>query len=327
LSGDNQRTFREVQAFFRLPSIALVEKDLFVVRAIAALAAIAASPFQLVFGGGTALARAHKIVQRMSEDVDFKVVPLPAAPVSRSGIRRHLGQLHKRVTEAFLGAGFAFDPRDKSVSWAMDSNRYGVWQLPYTSDNGAGEGLRPIIKVELNNTLMRRPTIVLPVSSFVSESTNHPPEAPAITCVSIVETAAEKLISITRRTAMELAGLSRDPDPTLVRHIYDLHMMRTLIDPAEVAALACAIAKADGEEFRNQYPAYASDPVAETRLALEALHTDPMHQQRYNDFISAMVYGEKIEFASALATVTELAERMMREVGANSVVEGDRSTS
>jgi hypothetical protein len=68
LSGDQERTFREVQAFFRLPSIALVEKDLFVVRAIAALAAIDASPFQLVFGGGTALARAHKIVQRMSED-------------------------------------------------------------------------------------------------------------------------------------------------------------------------------------------------------------------------------------------------------------------
>lgn len=312
MSDDNQRTFREVQAFFRLPSIALVEKDLFVVRAIAALAAIDASPFQLVFGGGTALARAHKIVQRMSEDVDFKVVPLPAAPVSRSGVRRQLGQLHKRVTEAFKGAGFAFDP---GASWSMDSNRYAVWQLPYTSDNGAGEGLRPTIKVELNNTLMRRPTIVLPVSSFVSESTNQPPEAPAITCVSIVETAAEKLISITRRTAMELAGAGREPDPTLVRHLYDLHMMRTLIDPAEVITLARAIAKADGEEFRNQYPAYADNPAVETRKALEVLHTDPMHQQRYNDFVSAMVYGEKIEFAAALATVTELAETMMREQG------------
>jgi hypothetical protein len=326
LSDDNQRTFREVQAFFRLPSIALVEKDLFVVRAIAALAAIDASPFQLVFGGGTALARAHKIVQRMSEDVDFKVVPLAAAPVSRSGIRRQLGQLHKRVTEAFKGAGFAFDPSDKSASWSMDSNRYAVWQLPYTSDDGAGEGLRPTIKVELNNTSMRRPTIVLPVNSFVSESTNQPPEALAVPCVSTVETAAEKLVSITRRTAMELAGAGCDPDTTLVRHLYDLHMLRTLIDPAEVATLARAIAETDGEEFRNQHPAYANDPVAETRLALEALHTDPTHQQRYNDFISAMVYGEKIEFASALATVTELAERMMREVGAKSVVEGARST-
>jgi hypothetical protein len=315
LSDDNQRTFREVQAFFRLPSIALVEKDMFVVRAIAALAAIDASPFQLVFGGGTALARAHKIVQRMSEDVDFKVVPLPAAPVSRSGIRRQLGQLHTRVTEAFQGAGFAFDPSDKSASWSMDSNRYAVWQLPYTSDNGAGEGLRPTIKIELNNTLMRCPTIVLPVLSFVSEATNQPPETPAVPCVSIVETAAEKLISITRRTAMELAGAGREPDPTLVRHLYDLHMMRTLIDPTEVITLARAIAKADGEEFRNQYPAYANDPAMETRKALEALHTDPTHLRRYDDFVSAMVYGEKIEFATALATVTELAETMMREQG------------
>jgi hypothetical protein len=249
---------------------------------------------------------------RRPTQLDFKVVPLAAAPVSRSGIRRQLGQLHKRVTEAFQGAGFAFDPSDKSVSWSMDSNRYAVWQLPYTSDNGAGEGLRPTIKIELNNTLMRRPTIVLPVLSFVSEATNQPPETPAVPCVSIIETAAEKLISITRRTAMELAGAGREPDPTLVRHLYDLHMMRTLIDPAEVVTLSRAISAADGEEFRNQYPAYASNPAAETRKALKALHNDPTHQQRYNDFVSAMVYGEKIEFAVALATVTGLAEDAWR---------------
>ena len=51
----------------------------------AALATIDAAPFDLVFGGGTALARAHHIVRRMSEDVDFKIVPRAAAPVSRSG--------------------------------------------------------------------------------------------------------------------------------------------------------------------------------------------------------------------------------------------------
>ncbi len=312
MSGDNQRTFREVQAFFRLPGIALVEKDLFVVRAIAALAAIDASPSQLVFGGGTALARAHKIVQRMSEDVDFKVVPLAAAPVSRSAIRRQMSKLREDVSAALNANGFAFNAADPTAMRSRDENRYTVWHLPYTPESGAGEGLRPTIMVELNYAPLRRPTTTLPVSSFVSEATRQPPEAPAVPCVSIVETAAEKLVSITRRTAMELAGLSHDPDPTLVRHIYDLHMMRSLIDPAEVATLARAIAEADGEEFRNQYPAYASDPEAETRLALEALHTGPIHRQRYDDFVSAMVYGETIEFAAALATVTELAETMMR---------------
>lgn len=52
--------------------------------------------------------------------------------------------------------------------------------------------------------------------------------------------------------------------------------------------------------------------VEETRKALEALGTDALHRRRYDDFVSAMVYGEKAEFASAFATVTELAEAMMQ---------------
>jgi Nucleotidyl transferase AbiEii toxin, Type IV TA system len=130
LSDESLREFLEVQAHFRLPRVALVEKDLYVVRAIVALTAADAAPFDLVFGGGTALARAHRVVRRMSEDVDFKVVPRAAAPVSRSGLRRQLDHLRKRVSAALLDGGFVFDPADKSVAWARDEGRYAVWQLP-----------------------------------------------------------------------------------------------------------------------------------------------------------------------------------------------------
>lgn len=55
----------EVQAHFGLPSPALVEKDFHVVKALTALAAIGTAPLRLVFGGGTALSRAHRLVRRM----------------------------------------------------------------------------------------------------------------------------------------------------------------------------------------------------------------------------------------------------------------------
>src|ERR1017187_7136521 len=42
----------EVQKHFGLPSPALVEKDWYVVKALAALVAVDAAPFRLVFGGG-----------------------------------------------------------------------------------------------------------------------------------------------------------------------------------------------------------------------------------------------------------------------------------
>jgi len=149
LSDERLRELLEVQAHFRLPSVALVEKDLHVVRAIAALAAFDAAPFSLVFGGGTALARAHRLVRRMSEDVDFKVVPLAAAPVSRSALRRQLDQLRHSVSAVLQSAGFTFDATDKSVAWARDEGRYAVWQLPYRGEGGGGVAARDQGRTEL----------------------------------------------------------------------------------------------------------------------------------------------------------------------------------
>ena len=307
--ANTERELREVQTFFRLPSIGLVEKDLHVVRAIAAIAQIDASPFTLVFGGGTALARAHKLVKRMSEDVDFKIVPLPGAPVSRYKLRLQLGSLRDNVTNALRAAGFAVDPNDTSNPRSRNKSRYTIWQLPYGSTISGEEGLRPTIQVELTYAPLRLDSVQKPVSSFVAEAFNRPPEIASTPCVSLTETAAEKLVSLTRRTAMERAGLSRDPDPTLVRHIYDLHAMREYIDAEQLARLVPLIAVADAAEFGNQYPAYAVDISGETQVAITALQTDPMYNRRYDDFmLTAMVYGDQPEFHVALSTVVHQAE-------------------
>lgn len=53
----------EVQRHFRLPLPALVETDWYVVRALAAICQADTGPFQLVFGGGTALGRAHGLLE------------------------------------------------------------------------------------------------------------------------------------------------------------------------------------------------------------------------------------------------------------------------
>jgi predicted nucleotidyltransferase component of viral defense system len=64
----------EVQRYFELPSPALVEKDRHLVRALAAIVTAEAKPFRLVFSGGAALSRAHRLTRRMSEDIDLKIV-------------------------------------------------------------------------------------------------------------------------------------------------------------------------------------------------------------------------------------------------------------
>ena len=107
----------EVQQHFGLPSLALVEKDWNVIKALAAIAAVNAEPFRLVFGGGTALSRAHRLTRRMSEDIDLKIVGATQS-------RRALGRLRDRIDAALLAAGFAFDPKNEAHRKSMHSNRY-----------------------------------------------------------------------------------------------------------------------------------------------------------------------------------------------------------
>jgi hypothetical protein len=91
----------EVQQRFDLPSPALVEKDWYVVKALAAINTADTKPFTLVFSGGTALSRAHRVIRRMSEDIDLKIVS--DAPHSR----RELRKLRDNITGALLVAGFS----------------------------------------------------------------------------------------------------------------------------------------------------------------------------------------------------------------------------
>jgi predicted nucleotidyltransferase component of viral defense system len=309
LSDDADVAFRTAAEHFGLPGLAAVAKDMHVVRAIRAITQVDARPFTLVFGGGTALARAHGVVRRMSEDVDFKVV-LMGASLSRNVLRQALGALRGRVSDALLAAGFMFDPADGTVVRSRNENRYTIYQLPYVA-GGGGEALRPTVQVELTYAVLRFPPVTRTVSSFVNEAFARDAEVPAILCVSLAETAAEKLVALTRRTAMDLAGLSRDADPALVRHLYDLHLMRDLIDRDVVAAMAKDIAAADAVEFRNQYPAYHADIAGETGKALNALRSAPVYRMRYDGFVAAMVYGEAAVFDDAIATVTMLANQAL----------------
>ena len=301
---------RAVQDHFGFLRPEPVEKDWHVIQALAAITAMNATPFTLVFAGGTALARAHRLIRRMSEDVDFKIVPVVPVPASRSEHRTSLRALRDKVSAALQAAGFVFNVHDPAQVRSRNENQYTIYQLPYGEPGRAGETLRPTMQVEITYAPLRQPSLLLPVSSFIAEALGRPPEVPAIPCVSVTETAAEKLVALTRRTAMERAGLSRDPDPTLVRHIYDLHLMRAHLDHEATTDLARLIAIDDAEAFKNQYPAYKADMAGETHKALQALQSDAIFRERYASFVAAMVYGERPGFDEAMETIIDLVERL-----------------
>jgi predicted nucleotidyltransferase component of viral defense system len=281
----------EVQEFFGLPSPALVEKDFHVVRALAAIASVDTEPLQIVFGGGTALGRAHRLIRRMSEDIDLKIVSEEEPP--RAALRR----LREDLTEALLQAGFRFDPANPAHHHVGNQSRYTLYRLPYEPLLRGEGALRPEIRIEVAVWPLRRPAVHLPISSFVAEAFQRPAAIPGMACVAVTQTAADKFVALTRRTAAEHQEEFARRDATLVRHIYDLQ---------KVAALARSIMPHDAEAFGNQYPSYRADPILETRRALEALQAQPYNAQTFAEFRRDMVYGETPSFEDALASIQGL---------------------
>jgi hypothetical protein len=103
-------------------------------------------------------------------------------------------------------------PVSSSIRKPAPAHCYAVWQLPYAADSGAGEGLRPTIRIEMTYAPLRQAPVTLPVSSFMAEAHGRLPEVAQIPCVSVTETAAEKLVALTRRISFHRDG--RVPDPS-----------------------------------------------------------------------------------------------------------------
>lgn len=294
----------EVQQHFGLPSPALVEKDWHVVKALAAIAAADTSPFRLVFGGGTALCRAHGLIRRMSEDIDLRVIA--DSKPSRSALRA----LRETITQALLKAGFAFDPANAAHRKTMYEGHYTLYRLPYEPAAEGRGALRPEIQLETALFPLRRPSVLRPVASFIAEALGNAPEVETIACASIVETAAEKFVALTRRAGAELAGLRKSRDPTLMRHVYDLHIIQQHYDATNAAALAREIMVADAALRGGKFPAYQKDPVAETLKAVDRIVRDDAYAAAYAEFRRDMVYGDAPEFAVAVGALRTLAGRL-----------------
>jgi predicted nucleotidyltransferase component of viral defense system len=188
----------EVQEHFSLPSPALVEKDWHVVKALAAITAVDVAPFRLVFGGGTALSRAHGLIRRMSEDLDLKIIS------NAKPSRRALGNLRDSITDALLAAGFKFDPKNPEHCQSKYKNRFTRYQLSYAPIAEGKGALRPEIQIDLLVIQVRRPSVERPVRSFIAEGLDRPAEVASIACAAIPENAAEKFVALTRRAGAEL---------------------------------------------------------------------------------------------------------------------------
>lgn len=74
MNAPPERSIIEEVALIKGISESFVEKDWYVTQVIGKVSEIKYQDFQIIFTGGTALSKAHNLILRFSEDIDFRVI-------------------------------------------------------------------------------------------------------------------------------------------------------------------------------------------------------------------------------------------------------------
>jgi hypothetical protein len=101
-------------------------------------------------------------------------------------------------------------------------------------------------------------------------------------------------------------------DPTLVRHIYDLHMIRDEHDVKAAAKLIHEVMLADAATRGDSFPVWKKAPLGETLRAIEGIPKDKVSVDGYANFQRDMVYGDKPDFTTAMGTLNTLADHLKK---------------
>jgi hypothetical protein len=285
---------------------AFVEKDWYVVQLLKIIAGIDLLSDKAIFTGGTALAKAHHLLQRFSEDIDFRFVDPTMEFLSRSEKRKCLSKL-KRFIHGSIVYHF---PNGGNQLKARDENRFFSIEVEYPSQFAPLEALRSHILIEFTVTTLSLPPVLLPVSSFVAQLTKNNPEILAIPCIDPVEAAIDKMSALVWRVP-DRARQPQDDDPDLVRHIHDLVTLHkyAMSHPNFKRLTIEMIAKDD-----NRCSKTSGLPLKEKLdILIETLENDGEYVVEYNRFVRGMSYafGKVPSFEEAVGSLKELTNHLL----------------
>ncbi len=293
---------------------AIIEKDYWVVALLAELAKVSPEHHQMVFSGGTALAKSNVKILRMSEDVDIKLIPNPAFDeLSRAKKKAARKACVNEIEQALTQSGL-FNVETRSV---RDEYRYVEFELKYPQQFSQAPCLRPIIKLELIETIPLLDVESRSIQSLVAELYQQPQEVSAFDCVSIHATLVEKIISMLRRTMSVKRNTERSDDVALVRHIYDVHCITKLAMPElnEIDGLFKAVLAEDIARFGNQHAEFVANPKQELQLGLKELEENAIFRQRFQEFVTPMVFNtEPHDFDTCFASFKRIAASLIEKI-------------
>lgn len=293
----------------------VIEKDLYVTKAISIVSDISHPLYDLIFQGGTSLAKAHRIIERMSEDCDFRMrFKDQQEKLSKEFKRKELRKFRHELVDTLKKNGFTLS--DDAVRVRNEGQFMGI-RAEYPSLYPVTESIKPFIALdfflaEVKVNPENKPVTTL-VKQILGDKVDHL-EFP-VKSVAIIETAAEKWVGLTRRVATS-KHRKHYRDPNLVRHLYDLYKINEcgyFLD--EFNFLACRIVQDDRKHYKNHNDDYYRDPVSEITRAVDELHRSSEWRDNWDKFVETMVFAkEKPSYEDVLGNLQSKTQPVLKEL-------------
>ncbi len=290
---------------------AIVEKDYYAVQLLKLLSSLDTPNHRLVFAGGTCLAKAHQNTYRMSEDIDIKFIPNEQTKQKSGNQQRQLRRdLKQRLIDA-ISASKTFNLHTDPYS--RNLYKFQQFLLEYPIHHEKVEALRPHLQLELTESILLQEPRKSSLCSLYAEDMKQDHEVSEFPCIEVETTIAEKFVALLRRTAAFKRDHEKKDDPTLIRHIYDIHIFEAKLDLDKTKSLVQQVITIDADQFGNQHPEFRDSPIDELLFGFESIREDENSSKRYDNFIGPLVYHpHPASWQTALDSLETLVEHLLK---------------
>lgn len=328
ISKEQYDLLNELSAEVSIP-LQILEKDILVTDLLYSLASIKVAHngfkgnqqqydtgINLVFAGGTCLSKAYGVLNRMSEDIDMKVL-LDNNPSLRIGVRGRMKALDSVLADIVVKLGFIDSVDDlDNYKTVRNGHKYVAIELPYESRFSAFDALRSSkVKLELSVRNLYLPTNQLNIGAIYQKHLKEPGSTFNLNCIDVQETLAEKVLCLLRRCAFywaELAGL----DDSLSRHIYDIHCIVSKFGDNLDGAISMFpdLLRVELEEF-NQHKVLNDKPMDTLTSTLTRCENSQELIDQYKNKVDPLIYeGHEVAFEVAFSTFKNVATRLIKSL-------------
>ncbi len=196
--------------------ISFLEKDYYVTQVLYILSCLKDDKFRLIFSGGTCLSKAYNVTKRFSEDIDLRIHEKIIS--SREERKNFINKILELINKNENFKVISIKKEDTSHRIIIDI------EYKHIAENNLY--LRPEIKLELFFCPVKLKMKEKEIMTLADRYTKNSENIFKIHCINIIELAAEKYSALLWRI---LYSSKKDYDPTLIRHLYDLAMLKDTI--------------------------------------------------------------------------------------------------